>query len=65
MRKIEELSADIYADQECIGAVDITVISDGGDVVSVSIGNVTFDGDTAKALLQEMLFRTDQATHGH
>ena len=61
----EELSADIYAGEECIGAVDIRVVSDGGDVVSLSFGNVTFEGDTAKALLQEMLFRTDQASHGH
>lgn len=61
----EELIAEIYAGDELLGDLDITVHVEDGAIKKISLGNVTFDGDTAQALAQELLFRTDPASLGH
>lgn len=61
----EELIAEVYAGDELIGDLDITVHVEDGVIKKISLGNVTLEGDIAQALAQEFLFRTDPASLGH
>jgi len=62
----EIFDADMYAEDECVGSVQIKFQVEDGLVVGVRFGSVQLDADAAKAMLDEVMFKArPSARHDH
>jgi hypothetical protein len=62
----EIYDADIHLADEYIGSVQLEFSTKDGVVDGLKIGNVKLDGDTAAAILDEIIYRSHQADrHDH